>query len=292
MIVYNCNQLKDVFRYMGINLKKYKEPVLTASPCSVTNPVQLGSATAALSKMVTVFGTYDKEVGELLLSASRAVAAALSPSASLPAASLETADRALLEAGEVIESMSLEAATASGTERASQRERIAVRKRELTDGRSELRDARSRLARAVGEAERDELFGDSDAVAERVRLVEETSALQRGGEHIMDSRRNIAQTEAIGAGILADLQNQRATINRARDTVLRIDDGIDSSHSIITSMNRRAYFNKMVIYGVFAAISLSVVMVMFFRMFPHQQQRDVVIVQPKAQVHRQKFFVD
>lgn len=256
-------------------------------PLGSSHP-KTNTAVAAPGTMATVFSTYDKEVGELLLSASRAVAAALSPTADSPVSSLETADRALLEAGEVIESMSLEAATASGPQRTSQRERIAARKRELTDGQRELRDARLRLTHA----ERDELFGDSDAVAERVRLVEETSALQRGSEHIMDSRRNIAQTEAIGAGILADLQSQRATINRARDTVLRIDDGIDSSHSIITAMNRRAFFNKIVIYGVFAAISVTVVAVIFFRMFPQRPHQDVVIVQPKAAVSVLKLFLD
>jgi vesicle transport through interaction with t-SNAREs protein 1 len=85
---------------------------------------------------------------------------------------------------------------------------------------------------------------------QRASLMNATRRLREGSNRILESRRNIAQTETIGAGILADLQSQRATITRARDNLGGVDEGLNQSSGILSAMNRRALANKIVLYAV------------------------------------------
>lgn len=195
-----------------------------------------------LRTMGSLFDSYDKEVGTLLQAATKAIA---------DGDGMEAAERHLVEATEMIESMNLEAATAPAALRTQLRVRITARQAEAARMQRELRDA-----------ERTALFGDT---SERARMVDDTRALERGGRHIAESRRTISSTEAVGAAILDDLQKQRGTIMRARDTVVEIDGGIDASRNIIAGMNRRAAVNRLAIYGVFGAIAFSVALVLFYR---------------------------
>lgn len=207
-------------------------------------------------KMGSVFDEYDKEVGSLLVSVSRELAGSVGLSGSKKLG-LEAAERLLLEAGEVVESMGLEAATAPSARRSECRMRISARQAELARLRRELRDV-------AAADDRGQLLGD-DALSERAHMVDSTRSLRRGTDLIANSHRNAAATAAIGAAILEDLHNQRGTIMRARDTVIDIDGGLGQSQSIISSMNRRAALNRVAIYAVFAAVGLSVVAVLYFR---------------------------
>jgi vesicle transport through interaction with t-SNAREs 1 len=182
------------------------------------------------------------------------------------AAALDSADSDLREVSDVLTSMSLEAAGQGSAPRA----RVDARKAEAARLHADLRAARIALAAARGEREREELLEHSshnpdgteldiesgrdgmDGISDpRARLLDQTRKLHEdSAERILESRRNIAQTESIGAGILQDLQNQRATILRARDNLGGVDDGLNQSSSIITTMNRRALINKLVLYAV------------------------------------------
>ena len=200
-----------------------------------------GSA-APLDAMGSLFDSYDKEVGAVLQAATQAIAGG---------EGMAAAERHLAEATELIESMSLEAATAPAALRTQLRVRITARQAEA-----------ARMQRELRNAERTALFGEP---SERARMVDDTRALERGGRHIAESRRTISSTEAVGAAILDDLQKQRGTILRARETVVDIDGGIDQSRSIISSMNRRAAVNRLAIYAVFGAIAFSVAIVLYYR---------------------------
>lgn len=207
--------------------------------------------------MSSVFDNYDKEVGNLLVSARREIAGSIGESGSRQNG-LDAADRLLLEAGEVVESMGLEAATAPSDLRAKWRMRISARKADVARARRELRDAASA-------DNRNQLLGNDGSLAERAAMVDSTRSLQRGSDLIAESRRNANATAAVGAAILEDLHNQRGTILRARDTVLDIDGGLGQSNSIITSMNRRAALNRIALYAVFAFVGLSVAGVVYTR---------------------------
>jgi vesicle transport through interaction with t-SNAREs 1 len=220
---------------------------------------------------------YDRELSERLAAAASNISSAhvTSRPPADAAAALDSADSDLREASDVLTSMALEAAGQGSASRA----RLDARKAEAARVHADLRAARIALATARGERERADLLDHPshgpdgneidlelgrdgmDGISDpRARLLDQTRKLhENSAERILESRRNIAQTESIGAGILQDLQNQRATILRARDNLGGVDDGLNQSSSIINTMNRRALINKIVLYAVglmFALICL------------------------------------
>lgn len=225
----------------------------------------------------SVFADYEHDFISHLNSSSLSVSSARSETRSTAdaVALLESADRDLSEAQAVLQSMSLELSSLSGSARARISPRVAKYRSEASDARSELRLARIELAKQRGDEDRNALFsgatGDVDLESgdadERDVLSKVTRKLEESSERILASRRNIAQTESIGANILEDLQNQRATIMRARNNLGGVDEGLEQSSTILTTMNRRALINRLVIYAVFGVISLACMWIVYARIF-------------------------
>jgi vesicle transport through interaction with t-SNAREs 1 len=227
---------------------------------------------------------YDRELAERLAAASRSISAGQVASCPPPeaVAALDAADRDLREAADLLTSMALEAAGQGGAPRA----RVDARKAETARARAELRAARVALAAARGDRDRAELLdgaavrldleaggmGAEDSDDPRAKLLAETRRLHEGSsERILESRRNIAQTESIGASILQDLQNQRATILRARDNLGGVDEGLNQSSTIISTMNRRALLNKLILYAVGLFFALIILWMVGRKLFvPHE----------------------
>ncbi|CDF39219.1 Putative Vesicle transport v-SNARE [Chondrus crispus] len=220
----------------------------------------------------SVFSDYHKEFTSLLASSAESISTAKSVSESSPADSnsaLNEADRDIGEASDLLKSMELEAQAAPSDSRISLRSHVAKARDEVSRMRQELRAARIALAQRKEELNRDELLGGyshSDA-EDRSRMTDTTERLEKGSEIITGSRRNIAETEAIGASILEDLQNQRNTIMRARQNLGGVDGGLEQSGSIISTMQRRAIMNKIIVYIILAIIAVACVAIVFVRVF-------------------------
>lgn len=224
-----------------------------------------------------VFNDYENDFNSRLDACKRSISSSRSDACSCPEAVklLDAAGRDLEEAHAVLQSMSLEISSLSSSARDRVGPAVSRYRSNASKVRSDLRLARIELAKRRGDEDRSALLDgaahDSDIEAgesdQKHLLSKVTSKLEESSERLLASRRNIAQTETLGASILEDLQNQRATIMRARGNLGGVDEGLEQSSNILTSMNRRALVNRLVIYAVFAIIALACLWIVYTKLF-------------------------
>jgi len=78
-----------------------------------------------------------------------------------------------------------------------------------------------------------------DQLEQRQQLLSGTERLGRSSQRLRDSQRIANETEAIGAGTLADLARQRETITNAREVLLDSEGYTDRSIKTLRGMARR-----------------------------------------------------
>jgi len=139
------------------------------------------------------------------------------------------------------------------------------------------RDGREASATAATADARDDLLntaerGDGGSgysggdFSARGQAMETTERLARTGERIKESRRALLETEDLGVSILHDLQGQRETIERSRESLHGADDTIGRSRKILSNMGRRARANKIVFYGVSGMLAFAILMIIYYKM--------------------------
>lgn len=74
---------------------------------------------------------------------------------------------------------------------------------------------------------------------QRQQLLSGTERLDRSSQRLRDSQRLANETEAIGAGTLADLHRQRETIQHTGDVLLESEGYVDRSVKTLRGMARR-----------------------------------------------------
>jgi len=107
-------------------------------------------------------------------------------------------------------------------------------------------DSLSRRLKSLA-SDRSALFGDrytdepsSDPVLEqRQQLLSGTERLGRSSDRLRESQRVALETEAIGAGTLADLHQQRNVIENTHRNLLQSEGYVDRSVKTLRTMGRR-----------------------------------------------------
>lgn len=129
----------------------------------------------------------------------------------------------------------------------------------LNDFRSELAKLRRDLDNLRGGGGgRDELFAggrggqsyQSGAADQRSRLLQGTDRLQATSDRLANAQRIGEESEAIGVGILGELDTQRDTIVRTANKVRDTDANLGKSHRILQTMSRRVMTNKALLLGI------------------------------------------
>ena len=59
--------------------------------------------------------------------------------------------------------------------------------------------------------------------------------------------------------------HQRETINHARDTLHGADDNITKSRKVLSSMARRFFQNKMIMYGIILMLVTAIALIIYFK---------------------------
>lgn len=164
----------------------------------------------------------------------------LTPS-SLPPA-LRAASLALSEAKELLDQLALEKASIPPSARATANTRF----RNL---QTDVDALARRLKEASAPSERKQLFGDRyedepgsglDAQQEqRQTLLSGTERLGRSSQRLQESQRLALETEAVGAGTLADLHTQRATMENTHRNLMQSEGYVDRSVKTLRGMARR-----------------------------------------------------
>ncbi|PSS28762.1 Vesicle transport v-SNARE like [Actinidia chinensis var. chinensis] len=113
-------------------------------------------------------------------------------------------------------------------------------------------------------------MADAHAVSgdQRERLAMSTERLNQSSDRIKESRRTMLETEDLGVSILQDLHQQRETLLHSHKKLHGVDDAIDKSKKVLTSMSRRMSRNKLIVGSIIAALVLAIVLVLYFK-FSH-----------------------
>lgn len=82
---------------------------------------------------------------------------------------------------------------------------------------------------------------------ERNTLLDGRRALERTSESLARSERTALETEAIGVEVVSNLGTQRETLLRTRNRLEDIDQGLSQTRSILNTMTRRVFTNKLLL---------------------------------------------
>ncbi|KAJ8547967.1 hypothetical protein K7X08_021203 [Anisodus acutangulus] len=104
---------------------------------------------------------------------------------------------------------------------------------------------------------------------QRERLAMSTERLDQSSDRIRESRRIALETEDLGVSILGDLHQQRETLLHSHTKLHGVDDAIDKSKKILTSMSRRISRNKWIMGSVIGALILAIIIILYFKLFHH-----------------------
>lgn len=124
----------------------------------------------------------------------------------------------------------------------------------------------------ANEANREELMesGMADAhtasADQRGRLAFSTERLNESSGRIMESRRTMLETEELGVSILEDLHQQRQTLLHSHSKLHGVDDAIDKSKKILTSMSRTMNRNKWITGSVIAALVFAIIIILYYKL--------------------------
>ncbi|CAH9096704.1 unnamed protein product [Cuscuta epithymum] len=101
---------------------------------------------------------------------------------------------------------------------------------------------------------------------QRERLAMSTERLNQSSGRIMESRRLALETEELGVSILEDLHQQRETLLHSHNQLHGVDEAIDKSKKLLTSMSRRISRNKMIVGAVIAALVVAIIIILYFKL--------------------------
>ncbi|XP_027100189.1 vesicle transport v-SNARE 12-like [Coffea eugenioides] len=102
---------------------------------------------------------------------------------------------------------------------------------------------------------------------QRERVMMTTERLNQSSDRIRESRRAALETEDLGVSILGDLHQQRETLLHSNTKLHGVDDAIDKSKKVLTSMSRRITRNKWILGSIIAALVLAILVILYFKLF-------------------------
>lgn len=220
--------------------------------------------------MSEVFEGYERQYCELSVNLSKKCnSAALLPLGDPRKHMISELTVGLDEADVLIRKMDLEARSLQPSLKATLLAKLREYKSDLTKLKKEVKKlTSSRFDETAHEAllESDVTDGHAASSNQRERLTMSTERLNRSSDRIMESRRLALETEEIGVSILEDLHQQRETLLHSHNKLHGVDEAIDKSKKILTSMSRRISRNKMIIGAVVAALVLAILLILYFKL--------------------------
>lgn len=171
----------------------------------------------------------------------------------------------LRDADSVIKRMDMEARSLPAEHSRTLLVKVKEYRGDLTALRDQLKA--NSTAPSGGDAARMELgLGPdyySSTTGQRERMLGATERLQKTSNRLQVGKQSLLQTEELGTQILTDLARQRDTITHARDTLHSADDNITKARKILTSMSRRVWQNKLIMFGIAAFLVMAIALIVW-----------------------------
>ncbi|XP_058059836.1 vesicle transport through interaction with t-SNAREs homolog 1A [Anopheles bellator] len=173
-------------------------------------------------------------------------------------------DRQLEESQELLEQIGLEIRDIPQTSRAAYTSRLNCYQAEWKRLQQEFNNAKIVRSKAGYDSSVDEFDEIGIQEDQKRRLLDNTERLERTSNYLNDAYRVSIETEQVGAQVLADLSQQRETIQRSRGRLREADADLSRSSRILNSMIMRAMRDKFILVVVVVAIFLVLVLSIYF----------------------------
>ncbi|KAL1995791.1 hypothetical protein VTN49DRAFT_657 [Thermomyces lanuginosus] len=180
-------------------------------------------------------------------------------------AAIRQAERALEEATELLDQMRMEKQNIPSAARSKVNARFRNYQTDV--------DALKRRLKSLAD-DRRALFGNrytddpEDAgydahLEQRQQLLSGTERLERSSARLQESQRIALETEDIGRSTLADLQQQRETIEHTRMNLHQSEGYVDTSIKTLRGMARRMATNRIITIAIITVLILLIFAVIF-----------------------------
>ena len=110
---------------------------------------------------------------------------------------------------------------------------------------------------ASDSAKRTALLGN-----DRARLTESSDRFEQSSKRLEEARQEVQETEDIAMTTMRTLRGQTEQIQRTRGRLEDVDSNLSSARQLVTTMTRRAYQNKALLYCVSFTIALVILIVL------------------------------
>ncbi|KAJ9611780.1 uncharacterized protein PV06_03158 [Exophiala oligosperma] len=181
-------------------------------------------------------------------------------------AAIRGAERAIDEAKELLDQMTLEKSNIPTSARSKVNTRFRNHQSDV--------DSLTRKLKSLADSDRKQLFGDrytDDPEAgprdlqleQRQQLLSGTERLGRSSDRLRESQRVALETEQIGASTLADLHQQRNVIENTHQNLLQSEGYVDRSVKTLRGMARRMATNRMITIAIITVLVLLIIGVIY-----------------------------
>ena len=113
----------------------------------------------------------------------------------------------------------------------------------------------------------DDLNDTSHKKNQRQRLIDNEEMAWQQHQNLENAKRTVIQSEKISFDIMLNLDNQGNQLRGIRDNVFLMNDTVDHSDSLLNKMLKRAYRNKVIIFGFTALLVILFIIIIYFKLF-------------------------
>ncbi|KAK4231729.1 t-SNARE [Podospora fimiseda] len=177
-------------------------------------------------------------------------------------AALSAAERALEETDELLGQMQMEKQNVPSSQRTSINRRLRDYKTDVDGYRRKLRTLAEDRSALFGGRYSDNPGSSADAhLEQRQQLLSGTDRLDRSTQRLKASQALANETEAIGANTLAQLQQQRETIDHTTRTLYESENYVDRSLKSLKGIARRMATNRIITIAIITVLVLLIIAV-------------------------------
>ncbi|KAI0837323.1 V-snare-domain-containing protein [Hypoxylon sp. FL0890] len=178
-------------------------------------------------------------------------------------AAISAAERALEEADELLGQMRLEKQNIPSSSRPKINQRFRNYETDVDTYKRKLRSLASDRAALFGSRYTDNPTPTDVQLEQRQQLLSGTDRLERSSQRLRSSQALANETEAIGAGTLADLHAQRERIAHTGQVLYESEGYVDRSVKTLRGMARRMATNRVITIAIITVLVILIFAVIY-----------------------------
>jgi vesicle transport through interaction with t-SNAREs protein 1 len=178
-------------------------------------------------------------------------------------AAIRQTQRALDEANELLDQMRMEKQNIPSAARSKVNIRFRNYSSDIDEVKRKLKSLSDDRKALFGDRYTDEPSGQDRHLEQREQLLSGTERLERSSARLQESQRIALETEDIGRNTLADLYQQRETIEHTRVGLQQSEGYVDTSIKTLKGMARRMATNRIITIAIIIVLVLLICAIIY-----------------------------